>query len=68
MLLGTLCGIATGVAMPIFMLIFGDILDEIGKGQGSFQDAINTLAMGMYVHGIAFKRSSDARFEATYKD
>lgn len=46
MLLGTFCGIATGVAMPIFMLIFGDILDEIGKGQGSFQDAINTLAMG----------------------
>lgn len=49
MTLGTLCGVATGVAMPIFMLIFGQILDEIGKAQGSLKDAINKLAMGKWV-------------------
>lgn len=51
MVLGTLCGIATGVCMPLFMLVFGAILDEIGKGEGSFQDAINQLAMAMAILG-----------------
>jgi hypothetical protein len=51
MVLGTICGVATGVAMPCFMLLFGNIIDEIGKGQGSFQDAINKLAMAMAILG-----------------
>jgi len=51
MLLGTISACATGVAMPVFMLIFGSLLDEIGKGQGSFQDTINKLAMSMAALG-----------------
>ncbi len=51
MFLGTICACATGVAMPAFMLIFGSLLDEIGKGQGSFQDTINQLAMAMTALG-----------------
>lgn len=51
MFLGTVSACATGVAMPVFMLIFGTLLDEIGKGQGSFQDTINKLAMSMAALG-----------------
>jgi ATP-binding cassette subfamily B (MDR/TAP) protein 1 len=51
MFLGTVSACATGVAMPVFMLIFGSLLDEIGKGQGSFQDTINKLAMSMAALG-----------------
>ena len=51
MFFGTMAGIATGVAMPIFMLIFGQLLDEIGKGTGSLKDAINTMAMAMSILG-----------------
>jgi len=40
--------------------ILGQILDEIGKGQGSFQDAINKLAMAMAIIG-AFDKELDFR-------
>ena len=57
--LGCLAGAATGVALPIFMLIFGQILDEIGKGKGSLSDAINQLAMAMAIlAAIAFMVAS----------
>lgn len=42
---------ATGIAMPIFMLIFGQLLDEIGKGTGSLNEAINKMAMAMSILG-----------------
>jgi len=51
MFLGTLSACATGVAMPVFMIIFGSILDEIGTGQGSFKDTINQLALAMSALG-----------------
>ena len=51
MALGSLSACATGVALPVFMLIFGSLLDEIGKGEGSFQDTINRLAGSMAALG-----------------
>jgi hypothetical protein len=47
MFLGSIMGAATGVAVPVFMLFFGSILDNIGKGKGSLQDGVNKMATAM---------------------
>jgi ATP-binding cassette, subfamily B (MDR/TAP), member 1 len=49
---GSLAGIVTGVAMPAFMYIFGQILDEIGRGKGSLEETVNKLALAMTLIGV----------------
>ena len=43
----------TGICMPLFMLLFGAILDDIGKGSGSFVENINKLAGYMALLGAS---------------
>jgi ATP-binding cassette subfamily B (MDR/TAP) protein 1 len=45
MTFGTLGGIGTGCALPIFNVLFGKMLDNLNSSGGSFSDGINQLCI-----------------------
>jgi hypothetical protein len=47
MILGTLGGAAVGVSLPLFNVLFGQILDKLNGDSGSFAEKINTLCLIM---------------------
>lgn len=44
-LFGSLGATGVGCAIPIFNIIFGKMLDNLNKGPGELQDAVNKVAM-----------------------
>lgn len=45
MALGTAGGLATGVSLPIFNVIFGQLLDKLNESGSNFTDSINRLCL-----------------------
>lgn len=45
MALGTAGGLATGVSLPIFNVIFGQLLDKLNESGSNFTDNINRLCV-----------------------
>ena len=45
MILGTLGGIVTGGSLPIFNVLFGELLDELNEDPATFRSAVEDLCM-----------------------
>ncbi len=52
MIIGTLGGIATGIAIPICNVLFGRILNHLGDSSASdFRDKINEVCLDLVIIG-----------------
>lgn len=53
MAMGTLGSIATGVALPVFDVLMGQITDELNKDPDTFSEQINKLCIILVATGCA---------------
>lgn len=43
MFLGSLGAVATGISLPIFNILFGDLMDGLNSDPGSFTEKVNRV-------------------------